>query len=103
MLRRIAWGFAGLLAAVVLGVPLWVQTHRIDLPDPGDADLMGSGAAWSGPDGYDLLRQAAQKLDGLDDDETQAWLIDLRQGEAAFDPERVEDLVQRNRAALEAL
>jgi hypothetical protein len=107
MWRRIAvsigWGCAGLVGALVLGVPLWIQTHRADLPDAGDADLMASGFVPARPDGFDLLREAAQRIEGLDDDESRAWLTAVRMGDVAWDADRVAELVERNRPALAVL
>ena len=101
MLRRIAWGFAGLVAVVVIGVPLWVHTHRKDLLTPGDEDLVAVGTQHSErlPEGFDRMREAVRLSQGLDDSE-QLKAMTARE---AVDAVWLPDLVQRNRAALTAL
>src|SRR5262245_8869662 len=102
MLRRIAWGLALLLGAVVLGVPLWIQTHRADLPDAGDADLMDGVADRTGPNGFDDLRAASAAMDGLDEKDVYERIDRMRRREA-WEPAFLAEMLRRNAQALSAL
>jgi hypothetical protein len=100
MLRRIVWGLAGLVAAVVVSVPLWVQMHRADLPSPGDEELLAPEPAAGTIDGFPHVRAAMEQADGIDESESRLRAMLKRE---AWEPELLEDLLRRNSAALKHL
>ncbi len=103
MRRRLAIGFGLLIAIPVVGVPLWIATHRTDLPSPGDADLaLERSDIPAGENGFEHWREAAALLHWPEEREWDERLRAIRSGEL-WDPDWTEETIARNAPAMAEL